>query len=231
MKAMILAAGIGSRMRPLTDTLPKPLLQVKGQPLIVHTIRALAQAGINAIVINVHYQAQQIIDYLGDGAQYGVQIHYSLEVELLDTGGGVKQALPLLGDHPFLVVSADVYTDFPFAKLTTVSPQLAHLVMVDNPDFHQHGDYALRNGVLSMLGKNKLTYANIGVLQPALFAADLYAAAMPAAESAVMPKFFPLNILFREAIRRCEVSGEHYTGDWYNIGTPELLDAVNADIT
>lgn len=255
MRAMILAAGLGSRMRSLTHTTPKPLLLVKGQPLIVHTIRALASNGINEIVINVHHHAQRIMDYLADGAEYGVKLVYSLEQKLLDTGGGIKRALPLLGSQPFLVVSADIYTDFPFARLKErsiklaleVPAELAYLVMVDNPAFHQAGDFALINGRLAMSGEHKLTYANIGVFHPALFEPAMFGAATSAFASeitptaasvdsaadadqkvAVVPEIFPLNILLRAAIRRGEAAGEHYTGTWYNIGTPELLAEVNA---
>lgn len=207
MKAMILAAGRGTRLRPITDYLPKPLLPVAGKPLIAHHLDALARAGIDEIVINISHFADQIKEVLGNGENYGVQIAYSYEPEPLETGGGIYQALPLLGPDPFIVVSGDIWTDYPFLQLANrLEKQLAHLVLVDNPSFKPQGDFVLQNGVLHNEGMAKLTYANIGIYHPDLFAhCDA--------------KAFPLGNLLRSAVGKTQVSGEHYQGDWANIGT------------
>jgi len=215
MKAMILAAGRGERMRPLTDDTPKPLLRIGGQTLIEHHIHALAQAGITELVINHAHLGEQIVRALGDGDIYGVSIEYSAETgKALDTGGGIHNALPLLGDAPFLVVNADIWTDFPFDELPEAPGGLAHLVMVDNPEHHADGDFSLSNGQLSQQGPNMLTYSGIGVYRPGLFADRTGGA-------------FPLAPLLRGAMDREEVTGEHYTGAWSDIGTPERLAAIN----
>lgn len=221
MKAMILAAGVGKRMRPLTEHTAKPLLQVNGKPLIVHTINALANSGIAEIVINVYHHAQQIKDYLADGSSYGVEIRYSTEPELLGTGGGIKRALPLLGAEPFIVVSADIFIDFCFASLPVQPTGLAHLVMVANPDFNPQGDYVYteslsRYGTLSLTGPSttKLTYGNIGVLRPELFAG-------------VQQQIFSIAEVFSTAISAGQVSAELFTGNWYNVGTVDILQEVN----
>lgn len=222
MKAMILAAGRGERMRPLTDTIPKPLVPFRGGRLIEPLLQELHHAGVQEVVMNVCYLAEQIIAFLGDGSRYGLQIQYSREeaVGRLETGGGVYQALPLLGTQPFLLVSADIITQFPFAKLMTKRlPGLAHLVLVDNPDFHPLGDFNLNaDGTVSEQGDNKLTFAGIGVLHPQLFAG-------------CVPGKFPLLKLFREAIAARCLTGEHYQGDWHNIGTYAQLKALNPDIS
>ncbi len=215
MKAMILAAGRGERMRPLTDATPKPLLRIGGQTLIEHHIHALTQAGITELVINHAHLGEQIVKALGDGDAYGVSIQYSPEPDAaLETGGGVYNALPLLGDAPFIVVNADIWTDYRFDGLPQAPAGLAHLVMVDNPEHHPGGDFSLSNGQLSQQGPRMLTFSGIGVYRPALFAD-------------CTPGAFPLGPLLRAAMDREEVSGEQYTGRWFDIGTPERLDAVN----
>jgi MurNAc alpha-1-phosphate uridylyltransferase len=215
--AMILAAGRGERMRPLTDHTPKPLLPVAGRPLIVWHIERLARAGIRDLVINHAHLGQQIEQVLGDGAQWGVAIRYSAEGEgrALETGGGIQRALPLLGEAPFLVVNADVWTDLDPRRLYLRAGALAHLVLVDNPAHHPHGDFHLRNGWLQAGGEPRLTYSGIGVYSPSLFA-DCAAGA------------FPLAPLLREAIGRGRVSGEHHRGRWIDVGTPQRLDALQA---
>lgn len=214
MKAMILAAGRGERMRPLTDTLPKPLAPFRGRCLIDPLLDGLFRAGFRDIVINVCYLADKIIEYLGDGRRYGLQIRYSREFEIngLETGGGIYQALPLLGDKPFLVVSADIVTDFPFNTLIdNALPGLAHLIFVDNPSFHPRGDFNLNaDGTVALQGNNMLTFASISILHPQLFA------------GCQLGKF-PLVKLFREAIAKQSLTGQHYRGDWQNIGTYEQL--------
>jgi MurNAc alpha-1-phosphate uridylyltransferase len=215
MKAMILAAGRGERMRPLTDTTPKPLLRIGGQTLIERHVHALARAGITGLVINHAYLGEQIVKALGDGDAYGVHIRYSPETAgSLETGGGIMNALPLLGEEPFLVVNGDIWTDFPFASLPSQIDGLAHLVMVDNRENHPQGDFSLSQGRLSQQGPAMLTFSGIGVYRPELFAG-------------CRPGVFPLAPLLRTTMDAGQVSGEHYTGSWFDIGTPERLDAVN----
>jgi MurNAc alpha-1-phosphate uridylyltransferase len=202
-------------MRPLTDTVPKPLLRIGGQTLIERHVYALAQAGITGLVINHAHLGEQIVTALGDGDAYGVSIHYSPETGAsLETGGGIMKALPLLGPEPFLVVNADIWTDFPFASLPSRIDGLAHLVMVDNPAHHPEGDFSLSEEQLSQQGPAMLTFGGIGVYRPELFAG-------------CRPGAFPLGPVLRRAMDAAQVSGEHYTGNWFDIGTPERLDAVN----
>jgi MurNAc alpha-1-phosphate uridylyltransferase len=215
MKAMILAAGRGERMRPLTDTVPKPLLCIGGQTLIEHHIQALARAGITELVINHAHLGEKIENALADGSAYGVHISYTREPEgALETGGGIFNALRLLGSEPFLVVNGDIWTDFEFSQLPEQPGGMAHLVMVDNPAHHAQGDFSLSSGLLSQHGPAMLTFSGIGVYRPELFA-DCTAGS------------FPLAPLLRQAMDNGQVSGEHYTGSWFDIGTPERLDAIN----
>ena len=215
MKAMILAAGRGERMRPLTDDTPKPLLRIGGQTLIEHQVHALAQAGFTELVINHSHLGEQIESALGDGDAYGVEIVYSHETPpALETGGGIFHALPLLGDAPFLVVNADVWTDFPLGELPEQIEGLAHLVLVDNPEHHPQGDFSLSAGQVSQTGPAMLTFGGIGVYSPRLF-------------EGCTSGPFPLAPLLRQVMNAGQVSGEHYTGSWFDIGTPERLEAVN----
>ncbi len=198
--AMILAAGRGKRLRPLTDSTPKPLLEVRGKPLIVHILEALVRAGIRDIAINLAWRGEQIAEALGDGRRFGARIRYSWEEEALETGGGILKALPLLGEV-FAVVNGDIWTDFPFGNLK--APRgLAHLVLVDNPPHHPGGDFPYQ-------GK-RLTFSGIGVYRQALFAS-------------CRPGPFPLAPLLRKAAERGLVSFEHYRGTWVDVGTPERL--------
>ena len=217
MRAMILAAGRGERMRELTLQTPKPLLRVKGRYLIDYAILNLKRAGIYEIVINVSHLGDQIKNALGDGAQYGVAITYSDEPERLETGGGIFKALPLLGDAPFVVVSGDVICDYPLQSLPKEPTGLAHLVLVNNPDFHPKGDFGLRDGRVLMNASEKLTFGNIGVYRPSLFAG-------------CKPGHYPLNQLLFPAISAKQVTGEHYLGAWHNIGTPEQLKEIEAGL-
>ncbi|MCI0915298.1 N-acetylmuramate alpha-1-phosphate uridylyltransferase MurU [Pseudomonas putida] len=212
MKAMILAAGKGERMRPLTLHTPKPLLPVAGQPLIEYHLRALATAGFTEVVINHAWLGQQIEDHLGDGSRFGLSIRYSPEGEPLETGGGIFQALPLLGNEPFLLVNGDVWTDYPFAHLRAPLQGLAHLVLVDNPGHHGRGDFRLQGEqvVDGDDGPGTLTFSGLSVLHPALFAGCQAGA-------------FKLAPLLRQAMAAGKVTGEHYRGDWVDVGTQERL--------
>lgn len=215
---MILAAGRGERMRPLTDTTPKPLLQVGRQALIEYHIVALREAGINEIVINHAWLGEQIIQRLGDGSQYDVQIQYSDEsAGALETAGGIIKALPLLGDAPFVVVNGDIFTDYVYARLPQRPDGLAHLVMVDNPPQHPGGDFVLSEGRLLAEGEPRLTYSGIGVYDPQLF-------------SGCQPGALPLAPILRTAMARGEISGEHFSGQWLDIGTPERLAELDTSL-
>lgn len=207
---MILAAGRGERMRPLTDKLPKPLLKVGGVSLIERLIQALVSAGLGDILVNHAHLGQQILETLGDGRRYGANIVYSHESEGgLETGGGIFRALDLLSD-PFLVVNGDILTDYPFDRLSAVMSGLAHIVLVDNPPHHSQGDFHLTGDHVTTQGPNKLTFSGIGVYRKALF-------------RDCSPGKFPLAPVLRTAIAAGEVTGEHYGGRWWDIGTPERL--------
>lgn len=220
MKAMILAAGRGERMRPLTDTIPKPLLKVAGKMLIEYHILALAKAGITELVINIAWLGEQIKTALGDGSKYAVQIQYSDEGgQALETAGGIINALPLLGgddgNAPFVVVNGDIWCDYDFSNLPAQPEGLAHLIMVDNPQHHPEGDFALHDsGHLTTEGEDKLTFSGIGVYHPDLFAN-------------LAVTVLPLAPLLHNAIQQGKVTGEHYQGQWLDIGTPERLSELN----
>ena len=220
MKAMILAAGRGERMRPLTDHTPKPLLEVGGQPLIVWHLQRLAAAGFREIVINHAHLGTQIETRLGNGSRWGLSIAYSAEGTALETAGGIAKALPLLGSQPFAVINGDIYTDFDFARLKhALAPQRqAHLVLVDNPPQHVQGDFYLHGDRLTTNGERKLTFAGIAVYRPQVFV-DV-SSEQPA-------KLAPL---LRAMIAEDEVSGEHHRGIWHDIGTQERLHALDAEL-
>lgn len=221
MKAMILAAGRGERMRPLTDHTPKPLLKVGGKPLIVWHIERLAQAGFREIVINHAHLGTQIEQALGNGAQWNVSIQYSPEVVALETAGGIANALPLLGDAAFCVVNGDVFTDYDFARLHAQAKRviegdaLAHLVLINNPPQHPQGDFAITDGFLQNAGAPMLTFSGIGVYQPALFA------------EIVRGDAAKLAPLLRQAITQQKATAEHYAGVWHDIGTPQRLTELD----
>jgi MurNAc alpha-1-phosphate uridylyltransferase len=219
MRAMILAAGRGERMRPLTDTRPKPLLEVGGKPLIEYHLEALARAGIKDVVINLAWRGDLIRGALGAGERFGLRICYSEEPEgALETGGGILAALPLLGPGPFLVISGDIWSDFPLqsCERRLASGDVAHFVLVPNPAFHAQGDFGLEDGrLLDRAPRN--TYANIGVLRPEFFVDR-------------QPGRFPLAPLMFEWIRRGRVSGELYRGRWHNLGTPVQLAQLDAQL-
>ncbi|MDN3557283.1 N-acetylmuramate alpha-1-phosphate uridylyltransferase MurU [Halomonas maura] len=215
MKAMILAAGLGTRMRPLTDHCPKPLLPVAGKPLIVHHLERLAAAGIADVVINVSYRAEQIIAALGDGREHGVRIAWSREETPLETGGGIRRALPLLGEAPFWLVNGDVWCDVVPSALAPLGEDLARLVLVDNPDHHAGGDFHLdATGRVHDRGEPRLTYAGLALLDPALVADHPDGA-------------FALAPLLRAAMAEDRVGGHHHRGAWVDVGTPARLAALD----
>lgn len=213
MKAMILAAGRGERLRPLTDATPKPLLQLGQHRLIEYHLYNLASSGFKDVVINVAWLGAHIINTLGDGSRYQLNIQYSDEGDkALETGGGIFKALPLLGDEPFLVINGDVWTDYPFEKLFRHKPEgQAHLVLVNNPEHNPDGDFYLENNSLVTQGTNRYTFSGIGVYKKTFFDAQSAGA-------------FPLAPIIREYINNKQISGELYTGEWDDIGTAERLE-------
>lgn len=211
MKAMILAAGRGERLRPLTDHTPKPLLEVGPRTLIGHHLAGLAAAGFEDVVINVAYRGDQIIDALGDGSAWGLNLHFSEETPgALDTGGGIRNALPLLGKQPFALISADVFTDFDYARLRERADADVHCVLVDNPAHHADGDFGLAEGRL-VDAAPRLTYAGIGVFDPARFAAR------------DMQRFAMADVI-RDALQAGRASGERHAGRWIDVGRPSALE-------
>lgn len=221
MKVMILAAGLGKRMRPLTDHTPKPLLRAGGKALLEHHLLRLAAAGFRDVVINVSHLAGQIEAFCGDGSAWGLSIRWSREEQPLETAGGIQRALPLLGDAPFLVVNGDVWTDYPLARLRDrqrLAPGRAHLVLVDNPPQHPLGDFHLSTAgqvQVRAQGRAGFTYAGLGVYTPAFFAG-------------LAPGETPLRPLLDEAIAGNRLDGEYYPWQWADIGTPERLAALDA---
>lgn len=224
MKAMILAAGLGERMRPLTDHTPKPLLQVGGKALIEHHIMRLAESGFTELVINVSHLAQQIIDFCGEGSRWGVHISYSHEEQPLETAGGIHRALHLLGRQPFLVVNGDIWIDYEFHQLLNYRFALgesAHLVMVKNPPQHPDGDFQLdAEGWVRERpsGERGLTYAGVGVYAPAFF-------------SGMQPGKLALRPLLDDAIALQRLTGEYHPGSWEDVGTPERLRVLDEAVS
>jgi len=220
MKAMILAAGRGVRLRPLTDTTPKSLLAAGGKPLIVWHLEKLARAGFAEAVINHAHLGAMVESALGDGSRFGLAIRYSPEREALETAGGIAAALPLLGSEPFLVINADVFSDCDLSTLRgfQLGDKLAHLVLVDNPGQHPRGDFALEAGCVRESGEPMLTFSGIGIYAPRLFSGIPSGAKVPLAP------------LLRKAMGAGRVSGEHYRGRWHDIGTAERLHALDAEL-
>ena len=217
MKAMILAAGRGSRLKPFTDSTPKPLLKVNGKPLICYHLEKLAQAGIKDVVINTAWLGEQIPQALGTGSHWGLNLQYSHESEALETGGGIKKALPLLGGDPFVVINGDIFIDHlpeSISDVTLSENTLAHLWFVKNPPHNPQGDFALVQNSVKLASQNKLTFSGIGLYRKALFDDSPNGA-------------FPLPMLFRKAIAKQQVTGEQLTGYWNDVGTPQRLNEVN----
>ncbi len=217
MRAMILAAGKGERMRPLTLHTPKPLIPVAGVPLIEYHLRALARAGFTEVVINHAWLGEKIEAHVGDGERFALKVTYSRETQPLETGGGIYQALKYLGDQPFVVVNGDIASDYDFSALRRPLQGLAHLVLVANPEHHPEGDFALQQGQVQLpsASEDAFTYSGIAVLHPQLFADSEVGA-------------FKLAPLLRHAMRRGEVSGELFSGKWIDVGTPERLVEAEA---
>lgn len=216
-KAMILAAGRGERMRPLTDIMPKPLLKVGGKPLIVWHIEKLANAGFEEIVINIAHLGYKIPEALGDGSQWGLKLHFSDEQNegALESAGGIIKALPFFENQPFLVVNGDVWCDYEFDNNFKLDEGLsAHLILVPNPKHNPNGDFALKDGIVSEVGNKKFTFSGIGYYSPDLFRWLEYGKRA-------------LGEVLRDTMKHDAVSGEVYNGMWRDIGTPERLEEIN----
>jgi MurNAc alpha-1-phosphate uridylyltransferase len=215
---MILAAGRGERMRPLTDCMPKPLLEVGGERLIERHLKRLAAAGCTNIVINLSWLGAQIRSYVGNGQRYGVQVRYSDEgPTALETAGGIFRALPMLGREPFLVVNADIWTDHPFALAPLAAEAHAHLVLVANPPQHARGDFALAGRQVIEDGPERHTFSGIAVYRREFF-------------SGCEPGRFPLLPLLKRALRDKRLTGELYRGAWHDLGTPERLAELDSEL-
>jgi MurNAc alpha-1-phosphate uridylyltransferase len=219
MKAMLMAAGRGERMRPLTDTCPKPLLQVAGKPLIEWHLERIARAGIREVVINLSWLGEMIANALGDGRRHGLSIQYSREpYPALEVGGGVMQALPLLGEDPFLLVNGDVFTDIDFSSLRIAPGDLAQLVLVANPEHHPRGDFGLQEGGRVVAeGGERLTYSGVALLRPGFFAG-------------ATPGRFPLLPWLQKALAAGRLAGQRHGGTWLDIGTPQRLAQLDAEL-
>ena len=215
MKAMIFAAGKGERMGSLTQNTSKVLLPLVGQALIDYHLKNLQAIGIKEVVINVHHMAEKIRDYVGDGQRYGLTVCYSYEKQLLGPGGGVYNVLDLLGDEPFILISGDMWSDYPLSALPKKIDGDAYIVLVDNPDFHPQGDFQLQQGRVQAKGKHNLTYAGLGIFCSTFF----------------LPDTFDMAPLFTRAIENERISGEYYQGAWANLNTPEQLARLEQQLT
>lgn len=231
MKALIFAAGLGERMRPLTNHTPKPLLVVGGKPLIVWHLEKLAAIGVSDVVINTSWLAEQFPAALGDGERWGLRLHYSYEgTRPLETGGGMLHALPMLGNAPFLLVNGDVWTDYDFSRLPREPAGLAHLVMVDRPQQATHGDFALDDGgFVRSEGDLRLTYAGLGVYRPELL--EDWRTHSRHEDVEEMPPRFRLAPILRAFMGQSLITGEHHRGRWTDVGTPERLARLDAELT
>jgi len=225
MKAMILAAGYGKRLLPLTASRPKPMLKIAGKPLLQHHIEKLAAAGITELVINTSWLAEQIEAYFGDGSKFGVTISWSRESQPLETGGGIAKALPLLGEQPFLLINGDIWTDFSLSSVKNIAlteDQLGWLLMVENPPHNPQGDFGLVNGLLCYQSKPRFTFTGVSLLRPQLF--NTYWV------TDVDAPIFPLRDLLRPAIEAQRMLGAVYTGDWCDVGTPERYKQLDTTL-
>ena len=222
MKAMILAAGYGKRLRPLTDRIPKPMIPVAGKPLLQHHIERLVAMGIKEVVINISWLAEQIESFFGDGSNFGIRIVWSRESEPLETGGGILKALPILGDAPFLLINGDIWTDFPLSTVTDVAlegDQSAWLLLVNNPQHNPAGDFGFQEGFVSYESGLKYTFSGISVFKPMLFA--------DYAKNRMEASCFPLRDVLRPAIESKRIIGSVYAGHWCDVGTIERYNELN----
>jgi N-acetyl-alpha-D-muramate 1-phosphate uridylyltransferase len=218
-KAMILAAGRGERMRPLTDSMPKPLLRVAGKPLLQYHLESLRAAGIKDVVINLAWQGEKIREYFGDGARYGLAIQYSEETpNALETAGGIFRALPYLRPAPFIAINGDIFCDFPLATLDIGADDWAHLVMVPNPPQHRHGDFGCAAGRALQDAQQRFTFSGIAIYREEFFANCVDGA-------------FPLRPLLVRAMQQGRCGAELYTGVWEDVGTPQRLATLDARVT
>jgi MurNAc alpha-1-phosphate uridylyltransferase len=218
MKAMILAAGRGERLRPLTDKIPKPLVSVAGKSLIEYHIENLAKAGVAEIIINTAWLAEKIHQQLGDGSKYGINILYSDEGKALETAGGIINALPLLGDEAFLVVNGDIWCDFDFSTLPELNTdRQAHLILVNNPAHHPEGDFALSGELIKNNGQPMYTYSGIGIYHPDFFSTQKKGAS-------------PLAPIIREKCEQNLISGQYHAGRWTDVGTLERLQQLEQQL-
>ena len=212
---MLLAAGRGERLRPLTDETPKSLVEVQGISLLERHLEHLRRAGVRTVVINLGWLGEKIVERVGSGLRYGLEVVYSPEGDnVLETGGGIHKALPILGEDPFVVINADVLTDMPVPQATLGDEMLGHLVLVPRPDYRSHGDFDLQDGLVRNSATPDLTFSGIAIYRPELF-------------SGCEAGRFPLAPLLREAADAGQLSGEVYAGSWADVGTPERLEAAN----
>ena len=226
MKAMLLAAGYGKRLSPLTEETPKPMLRVAGKPLLQYHIERLAASGIYELVINTSWLAEQIEDYFGDGSQFGVQISWSRESHPLETGGGIAKALTLLGEQPFLLINSDIWTDFPLSLATTEKipvDKTAWLLLVSNPEHNSQGDFGSDGGLVSYSASQKYTFSGISVIRPQLIID--YTKIYSDQEN------FPLRDALRPAIDSQRVVGSLYKGSWCDVGTPARYKQLNNSLS
>lgn len=225
MRAMILAAGYGKRLRPLTDKMPKPMITVAGKPLLQHHIERLVTMGVTEVVINVSWLAEQIENYFGDGSNFGINITWSKEPEPLETGGGILNALPLLGDAPFLLINGDIWSNFPLLTVRDIrleSNQSAWLLLVNNPQHNPFGDFGLQQGLVSYQPNLKYTFSGISLFKPRLFA--------DYAKKHKDVSCFPLREVLRPAIESRRIVGTLYSGDWCDVGTIERYHKLNMQL-
>lgn len=214
---MILAAGRGERLRPVTDKVPKALIEVNGESLLERHLKLLAEAGVNTVVMNLGWLGEQIVEAIGCGAQFGLQVIYSPEYdEVLETGGGIQRALPLLGTEPFWVINADIYTEFQLPKLKLAENKLGHLILVPTPENRKNGDFDLVDELICNATNPVLTFSGIAFYRPELFTGQ-------------KPGYFPLAPLLRAAAARDQLIGSLFEGSWEDVGTPERLARLNQE--
>ena len=214
MRAMVLAAGRGERLRPLTDEVPKSLVEVRGESLLERHLASIHAAGVRTVVINLGWLGDKIVERVGSGERYGLNVLYSQEGDnILETGGGIHKALPMLGDDPFMVINADIFTDMPVPDIELADQHVGHLVMVPSPEYRDGGDFDIDDGLIRNGETQRLTFSGVAMYRPSFF-------------DGCEPGRFPLAPMLREAADNGQLSGSLYTGLWADIGTPERLEAI-----